>query len=224
MVEMGTDRMHHGFWKDMDPTHRKHEPGGRYERRDPRLPRPRRRAASAELLATPTTRPRCSSSPTTAPSGWTAASGSTSGCAARACSRPLREPTEALLARATSGIDWTRTTAWGEGGYYARVFLNVEGPRAGGHDRRRPTTSACATSSPRGSRRSPTTAGAPIATQVYKPEERVRRGQRRRARPDRPLRRPALALRRHRRRRRGHPHVRERHRARTTRTTPRTAC
>jgi predicted AlkP superfamily phosphohydrolase/phosphomutase len=31
MVEMGTDRMHHGFWKDMDPQHRKHEPGGAYE-------------------------------------------------------------------------------------------------------------------------------------------------------------------------------------------------
>ena len=31
MVEMGTDRMHHGFWKDMDPEHRKHDPGGRYE-------------------------------------------------------------------------------------------------------------------------------------------------------------------------------------------------
>jgi predicted AlkP superfamily phosphohydrolase/phosphomutase len=25
------------------------------------------------------------------------------------------------------GIDWSRTTAWGDGGYYARVFLNVEG-------------------------------------------------------------------------------------------------
>jgi hypothetical protein len=24
MVEMGPDRMHHGFWKDMDPEHRKH--------------------------------------------------------------------------------------------------------------------------------------------------------------------------------------------------------
>src|SRR3954471_1709338 len=31
MVEMGTDRMHHGFWKDMDPEHRKHVVGGRYE-------------------------------------------------------------------------------------------------------------------------------------------------------------------------------------------------
>jgi predicted AlkP superfamily phosphohydrolase/phosphomutase len=24
-------------------------------------------------------------------------------------------------------IDWSRTRAWGEGGYYARIFLNVEG-------------------------------------------------------------------------------------------------
>ena len=25
------------------------------------------------------------------------------------------------------GIDWPRTTAWGDGGYYARIFLNVRG-------------------------------------------------------------------------------------------------
>ena len=31
MVEMGTDRIHHGFWKDMDAEHRKHVPGGAYE-------------------------------------------------------------------------------------------------------------------------------------------------------------------------------------------------
>jgi predicted AlkP superfamily phosphohydrolase/phosphomutase len=31
MVEMGPDRMHHGFWKFMDPEHRKHEPGNPYE-------------------------------------------------------------------------------------------------------------------------------------------------------------------------------------------------
>ena len=31
MVEMGPDRMHHGFWKFMDPDHRKHEPGNPFE-------------------------------------------------------------------------------------------------------------------------------------------------------------------------------------------------
>ncbi|MCC7292900.1 MAG: alkaline phosphatase family protein [Phycisphaerales bacterium] len=31
MVEMGTDRVHHGFWSFMDPQHRNHVPGNRFE-------------------------------------------------------------------------------------------------------------------------------------------------------------------------------------------------
>src|SRR5205085_8388014 len=31
MVEMGTDRIHHAFWKYTDPTHSKFEPGNPYE-------------------------------------------------------------------------------------------------------------------------------------------------------------------------------------------------
>ncbi len=31
MVEMGTDRVHHGFWSFMDPAHRNHVPGHRLE-------------------------------------------------------------------------------------------------------------------------------------------------------------------------------------------------
>ena len=31
MVEMGPDRIHHGFWKYMDAEHRKHEPGNPFE-------------------------------------------------------------------------------------------------------------------------------------------------------------------------------------------------
>ncbi|MGD9141593.1 MAG: alkaline phosphatase family protein, partial [bacterium] len=30
-IEMGLDRLHHGFWKYMDKTHRKYEPGNKYE-------------------------------------------------------------------------------------------------------------------------------------------------------------------------------------------------
>ena len=44
MVEMGTDRMHHGFWKDMDAEHRAPRPGRPLQRRDPRLPPARRQA------------------------------------------------------------------------------------------------------------------------------------------------------------------------------------
>ena len=31
MVEMGTDRIHHGFWKYFDPKHPKYEPGNQFE-------------------------------------------------------------------------------------------------------------------------------------------------------------------------------------------------
>src|ERR671918_1426751 len=31
MVEMCTDRVHHGFWRFFDPEHRLHEPGNRFE-------------------------------------------------------------------------------------------------------------------------------------------------------------------------------------------------
>ena len=56
MVEMGHDRMHHGFWKYMDTEHRKHEPGNPYEQRDPRLLQARRRPDRPAARATPTTR------------------------------------------------------------------------------------------------------------------------------------------------------------------------
>ena len=43
-------------------------------------------------------------------------------------------------------IDWERTTAWGEGGYYCRLFLNVAGREPQGVVVLTPTTRASATS------------------------------------------------------------------------------
>ncbi len=31
MVEIGVDRMHHGFWKDMDSAHRWHDPNSSFK-------------------------------------------------------------------------------------------------------------------------------------------------------------------------------------------------
>ena len=56
MVEIGLDRMHHGFWKDLDELHHRHEPDGPYAGRDPRLPAAPRRADRARCSSTPTTR------------------------------------------------------------------------------------------------------------------------------------------------------------------------
>jgi predicted AlkP superfamily phosphohydrolase/phosphomutase len=39
----------------------------------------------------------------------------------------LKEPITEITPIATAPIDWSRTTAWGDGGYYGRLFLNVKG-------------------------------------------------------------------------------------------------
>ena len=39
----------------------------------------------------------------------------------------LVEPPIGATPLARARIDWAKTTAWGEGGYYARIFLNVKG-------------------------------------------------------------------------------------------------
>jgi predicted AlkP superfamily phosphohydrolase/phosphomutase len=68
------------------------------------------------------------------------------------------------------GVDWPKTTAWGEGGYYARVFLNVQGREPEGvilpeeyesvrDDLARRIAAI------------PDDAGNPIPTAVYTPEE-----------------------------------------------------
>ena len=101
--------------------------------RDPRLPQARGRAHGAASSSAPTRTPRSSSSRTTAASAWTAASASTSGCAGKGFLGLLTEPDTVMPLR-EAGIDWSKTAAWGEGGYYSRIFLNVAGPRAGGHD------------------------------------------------------------------------------------------
>ena len=68
------------------------------------------------------------------------------------------------------GVDWERTIAWGEGGYYARIFMNVEGrepkesSRAEEYERVRDDLAARLTQIPR------TEAGR-FATRVFKPEE-----------------------------------------------------
>ena len=106
MVEMGVDRMHHGFWKDIDPSTAAMTRTGRT--RDAILDYHRHvDSLLAGCSSTPTTTPSSSSSPTTAPSAWTAASGSTSGCGARASSRRMREPNGSASSRtsASTGAD-----------------------------------------------------------------------------------------------------------------------
>ena len=211
MVEMGHDRMHHGFWKDMDPEHRKHVPGGPYENAildyhrhvDGLIGRLLEHADDETAILVVSDHGAKRMDGGIRINEWLRSEG---------LLKTLREPEE-RTSLADVGIDWSGTTAWGEGGYYSRVFLNVRGREPEGtiapedYERVRDDLKRAAGGDPRRERE-------PDRDEGLLPRGGLPRGERRRARPDRPLRRPALARRRHRRRRRGHPHVRERHRPR----------
>ena len=123
MVEMGPDRMHHGFWKFMDPDHRRYEPGNPYEdaileyhRHVDRL--------MADLLE------HADENTVVLVVSDHGAKRMDGGIRINEWLRregllaTLREPDE-LCSLKDVGIDWSRTTAWSEGGYYARIFMNV---------------------------------------------------------------------------------------------------
>ena len=126
MVEMGPDRMHHGFWKDMDSEHRKHEPGQRYENAildyhrhvDGLIGRLLEHADddTAVLVVSDHGAKRMDGGIRV--NEWLRREGLLDD----RCASPRSAPRSR-----TSAIDWSGTTAWGEGGYYSRVFLNVRG-------------------------------------------------------------------------------------------------
>jgi predicted AlkP superfamily phosphohydrolase/phosphomutase len=168
MVEMGPDRMHHGFWKDMDPEHRKHEPGGRFESAildyhvhlDGLLAKVLAHADddTAVLVVSDHGAKRMDGGIRV--NEWLRREG---------LLETAREPngTERL---ADVGIDWSKTTAWGDGGYYGRVFLNVQGREPEGtirpedYERVRDDLA-------RRLEAIPDENGSPIGTKAYKPED-----------------------------------------------------
>jgi predicted AlkP superfamily phosphohydrolase/phosphomutase len=168
MVEMGPDRMHHGFWKFMDPEHRKHEAASRYE--DAILDYHRHVdgliARLLEHADEDTTVFVLSDHGAKRLDGgirineWLRREG---------LLRTLAEP-DGVSSLKDVGVDWSRTVAWGEGGYYARVFLNVRGREPEGvvdPDQYESVRDDLA----RRIAAIPDDAGNPIPTAVYKPEE-----------------------------------------------------
>src|SRR5581483_6298435 len=123
MVEMGTDRIHHGFWKFMDEEHRKHEPGNPYEHAildyyrhvDQLVARLLEYAddETAVLVVSDHGAKRLDGGIRI--NEWLRREGYLA---------TLREP-DGVTSLDAVGVDWAGTTAWGEGGYYSRIFLNV---------------------------------------------------------------------------------------------------
>lgn len=124
-VEIAVDRMHHGFWKYHDPAHRQHEPGhplgsaivDYYKYLDDELGR------TFALLGDDTVKLVVSDHGAQRLDGgfcvneWLVREGLLT----------LHERPSKPTPFTPQQVDWSRTRVWSDGGYYARVFINLEG-------------------------------------------------------------------------------------------------
>jgi len=125
MVEMGPDRIQHGFWKYHDPEHRKYEPGNPYEH----AIRDYYKYLDKEIGELLGVLPRGTDVIVVSDHGAKRMDGSVNvndwmiEAGFMRLNESLTEPCELRDA----SVDWPNTKAWGSGGYYARVFMNVKG-------------------------------------------------------------------------------------------------
>jgi predicted AlkP superfamily phosphohydrolase/phosphomutase len=130
MVEMGLDRLHHCFWQFFDPSHPQYEPGNKYETvfhdyyrfLDAEigsllevLPDDVVTIAMSDHGARPMMGGVCFND-------WLIEEGYL----------VLSEKPSGIMPIAKASIDWSRTLAWGDGGYYGRCFLNIKGREPNG--------------------------------------------------------------------------------------------
>jgi predicted AlkP superfamily phosphohydrolase/phosphomutase len=168
MVEMGTDRIHHAFWKFHDKTHRLYQPGNRYENaiRDYYRFIDRQIAELLPVLGDDTALMIVSDHGAKKMEGgicvneWLLREGYLG----------LREPVIRPTPIGKAQVDWGRTKAWGEGGYYSRIFMNVKGREPQGiiepsaYEKVRDELKAKLEAMPDDQ-------GRPLGTRVFRPEE-----------------------------------------------------
>jgi predicted AlkP superfamily phosphohydrolase/phosphomutase len=126
-VEIGLDRIHHGMWKFWDRDHPKYEPGNHYENAIPDYYRYLDREVG-EILG------MLDDDTVVLVVSDHGAKGMQGGFAVNQWLRRegllvlKEEPQyEGVIPFEKVEVDWEKTTAWGAGGYYSRIFMNVEG-------------------------------------------------------------------------------------------------
>ncbi|HOB74655.1 MAG TPA: alkaline phosphatase family protein [Phycisphaerae bacterium] len=173
MVELGPDRMHHGFWQYMDPQHPKHEPGhplssaihDYFVKVDGWI---------GELLAemdldktavwvVSDHGAKCMKGGF-AFNDWLIREGYL----------VMKEPATSPRKFNFADVDWSKTRVWGEGGYYGRCFINVKGrepqglvPQDSYESLRNELIAKLAAL--------PDDKGVPMGTKAYKPQEIYRK-------------------------------------------------
>ena len=125
LVDMGVDRIHHAFWTPMDPTHPHHEPGSPFATAihdyychvDQRVGELLSHCDAETIVlvvsdhgARPLMGGFCLNQ-------WLIDQGYL----------VLKEPVTGITPLEEASIDWSQTRVWGAGGYYGRIFINVQG-------------------------------------------------------------------------------------------------
>lgn len=125
MVELGTDRLHHAAWPALDPSDPRHDPRSPlvrdardvYAYLDARIARMLDRAgpdATVMVVSDHGARPLRGGlriNEWLRREGWLV----------------LRSEPTAPVSIERADVDWSRTRAWAEGGYFARVVINAQG-------------------------------------------------------------------------------------------------
>ncbi len=125
MVEMGSDRLHHAFWRFWDKTHREYEPNSPFSE----TMRNYYRVLDAELGEMVK---RVDDDTTIMVVSDHGAKRMDGGICVNEWLRQhgyltLKTEPQGITRWTADLVDWKNTKAWGEGGYYARIFINVEG-------------------------------------------------------------------------------------------------
>ena len=129
-VEIGLDRIHHAFWKYFDESHHLYEPGSEFENvvEDYYILLDTKVGELLDLIDDDTVVMVASDHGGKPMKGafcintWLEEQGLLR----------LSTPVERVVRLNDADVDWGKTVAWGWGGYYARIFLNVKGREENG--------------------------------------------------------------------------------------------
>lgn len=129
-VEIGLDRIHHAFWKYFDEGHHLYEPGSEFENvvEDYYVLLDTKVGELLDLIDDDTVVLVASDHGGKPMKGafcintWLEEQGLLK----------LSTPVDRVVRLNDADVDWGKTVAWGWGGYYARIFLNVKGREENG--------------------------------------------------------------------------------------------
>jgi predicted AlkP superfamily phosphohydrolase/phosphomutase len=126
-VEIGVDRIHHGFWRYHDPLHRLYSPGNPYQNAirdyykmvDARVGRLLERVDDDTAILVVSDHGATRMDGGVCLNEWLWKNG---------WLHFKQDPPDGVITPFEKlEVDWSKTRAWGDGGYYGRLFLNVQG-------------------------------------------------------------------------------------------------